>query len=81
MKFLHLFVGDVKNKGCVDGLIKKYFVHKRASIIIGQNLSDTSKILHFTHSFYGYSTTKTHSILDITGAKDRPNTVCTRHVL
>ena len=31
MKSLHLFVADVKGKGCVDGLMKKYSVHKRAS--------------------------------------------------
>ena len=27
----HLFVGDVKSKSCVDGLMKKYSVYKRAS--------------------------------------------------
>ena len=31
MKFLRLFVGDVKIKGCVEGLMKKYSMHKRAS--------------------------------------------------
>lgn len=35
MKFSRLFLGDARGDTCVDGLMKKYSVYKRASGVCG----------------------------------------------